>query len=281
MKLIGEPKDVWNGAMKNIIWPEGPHLYKKNGYYYIMHADGGTGPDHAVTVCRSRDIWGPYENNFCNPILTHRHLGWAYPIKYVGHADIIETPKGEWYMVMLAVRPLEGYTTMGRETFLAKVTWENDWPVVNPGVGMLTDEVEIDLEEWIPEKDETSYTSDTVVEPEQNKRQNPSSDKAAVVTPPEFLICICSSPEIVVNCSGVRATGPLDVVNISACKGESSKDITKTALNHADTTATCYFPEGSVRHVLEAVLAFATNVGDGVNQYLLQIPSDSHLTCQI
>ncbi len=161
MKLIGEPKDVWNGAMKNIVWPEGPHLYKKNGYYYVMHAEGGTGPDHAVTICRSRDIWGPYENNFCNPILTHRHLGWAYPIKYVGHADMIETPKGDWYMVMLAVRPLEGYTTMGRETFLAKVTWENDWPVVNAGVGMLTDEVEINLDAWDPAADETSYTSRT------------------------------------------------------------------------------------------------------------------------
>lgn len=150
MKLVGEHKNVWNGAMRDIIWPEGPHLYKKDGYYYIMHAEGGTGPDHAVAICRSKSIWGPYENNFCNPILTHRHLGKAYPIKYVGHADMIQTPRGEWYMVMLAVRPTEGYTTMGRETFLAKVTWENDWPVVNAGVGKLTAEVEIDLPEWNP-----------------------------------------------------------------------------------------------------------------------------------
>lgn len=121
MRLVGEKKDVWNGAMRNVIWPEGPHLYKKDGYYYIMNAEGGTGPDHAVTVCRSRDLWGPYENNPCNPILTHRHLGKKYPIRYVGHGDMIETPEGSWYMVMLAVRPKEGYTTMGRETFLAKV----------------------------------------------------------------------------------------------------------------------------------------------------------------
>ncbi len=158
MRLKGEPKDVWNGAMKNIIWPEGPHLYKKDGYYYIVHAEGGTGPDHAVTVCRSKSIWGPYENNFCNPILTHRHLGWAYPIKYVGHADLVETAAGEWYMVMLAVRPREGYTTMGRETFRARVVWENGWPVVNPGAGMLTDTVEINLPEWNPMQDTDSYT---------------------------------------------------------------------------------------------------------------------------
>lgn len=148
MKLVGKPQNVWNGAMKNIIWPEGPHLYKKGDYYYIMHAEGGTGPDHAVTVCRSKSIFGPYENNFCNPILTHRHLGKDYPVKYVGHADLVQTQNGEWYMVMLAVRPTNGYTTMGRETFLAKVIWENDWPVVNPGVGMLTDTVEINLPEW-------------------------------------------------------------------------------------------------------------------------------------
>ena len=151
MELVGETYNVWNGAMKNIVWPEGPHLYKKDGWYYIMNAEGGTGPDHAVTICRSKSILGPYENNFCNPILTHRHLGKDYPIKYVGHADLVETVNGEWYMVMLAVRPLEGYTTMGRETFLAKVTWENGWPVVNPGIGMLTDEVEIDLPAWKPE----------------------------------------------------------------------------------------------------------------------------------
>lgn len=152
MELVGETHNVWNGAMKNIVWPEGPHLYKKDGWYYIMNAEGGTGPEHAVTICRSKNLLGPYENNFCNPILTHRHLGKDYPIKYVGHADLVETVNGEWYMVMLAVRPLEGYTTMGRETFLAKVIWENGWPVVNPGVGMLTEEVTIDLPQWDPKE---------------------------------------------------------------------------------------------------------------------------------
>lgn len=151
MKLIGEHKNVWNGAMKNIIWPEGPHIYKRNGYYYILHAEGGTGPHHAVTVCRSKNIWGPYENNFCNPILTHRHMGKSYPIQYVGHADLVETKSGDWYAVMLAVRPQEGYTTMGRETFLAKVTWEEDWPVMNAGVGMLEDVVDVNLPECILE----------------------------------------------------------------------------------------------------------------------------------
>lgn len=151
MKLVGEVHNVWNGAMRGVHWPEGPHLYKKGEYYYILHAEGGTGPEHAVSVCRSRNVFGPYENNFCNPVFTHRHLGSAYPIQYVGHADLVETSRGDWYMVMLAVRPLKGYTTLGRETFLARVIWEKDWPVVNPGVGMLTDTVEINLPEWKPE----------------------------------------------------------------------------------------------------------------------------------
>lgn len=160
-KMVGQQHNVWNGALKGVHWPEGPHLYKFGEYYYIMHAEGGTGPEHAVSVARSKEVYGPYENNFCNPILTHRHLGQQYPIKYVGHADLIQTPKGEWYLTMLAVRPKECFTTMGRETFLAKVTWENGWPVVNPGVGILTDTVDVDLKKWIPEEDPASYTSRT------------------------------------------------------------------------------------------------------------------------
>ena len=160
-KMVGDKYNVWNGALKGVHWPEGPHLYKIGEYYYILHAEGGTGPEHAVSVARSKEVFGPYENNFCNPILTHRHLGQQYPIKYVGHADLIQTPKGEWFLTMLAVRPKECYTTMGRETFLAKVTWENDWPVVNPGVGILTDIVDVDLPEWIPEEDPDSYTCRT------------------------------------------------------------------------------------------------------------------------
>lgn len=147
-KLVGERHDVWNGAMRGVHWPEGPHLYKINDYYYIIHAEGGTGPEHAISVARSKEVFGPYENNFCNPIFTHRHLGKRYPIQYVGHGDLFQTAKGDWFMVMLAVRPTQGFTTMGRETFLARVIWENDWPVVNAGLGVLSDQLRIDLDEY-------------------------------------------------------------------------------------------------------------------------------------
>lgn len=150
-KLVGEKKNVWNGAMKGIHWPEGPHLYHIGEYYYILHAEGGTGPEHAVCVARSKSPFGPFENNFKNPIITHRHMGSHYPVRYVGHGDIFQTVTGDWYMVMLAVRQLNGYTTLGRETFLARVIWEEGWPVVNPNMGRLSDELIIKLPEYEPE----------------------------------------------------------------------------------------------------------------------------------
>ena len=135
--LEGESIPVWYGFMKHAIWPEGPHIYKKDGWYYLLHAEGGTAENHCIAVARSRKIDGPYEGCPNNPIFTHRHLGRQYPITCVGHGDLVEDEHGNWYMVLLACRTEEGYTLRGRETFLAKVEWEDDWPVVNPGIGRL------------------------------------------------------------------------------------------------------------------------------------------------
>ena len=143
MKLEGEAVAVLDGFQKNAVWPEGPHLYYKDGFYYIIHAESGTAFHHSVMAARSRNLFGPYEYCPSNPIITHRHLGNAYPITCVGHADLVDDGNGNWYMVMLACRPQEGHTLMGRETFLAKVVWEDDWPVVNPGIGRLEDMFEI------------------------------------------------------------------------------------------------------------------------------------------
>ena len=127
------------GALHGASSAEGPHLYKRNGYYYLMIAEGGTGANHAVTIFRSKDISGPYEGNKKNPILTHRHLGRDFPIACTGHADLVETPAGEWWMVLLAVRPYGDFDyNLGRETFLTPVTWEDGWPIVNPGFGRVT-----------------------------------------------------------------------------------------------------------------------------------------------
>jgi len=135
MQLAGEKHVLWDGACGGV-YAEGPHLYKIDGLYYLMIAEGGTGHDHAVTIARSETVTGPYHSNPRNPILTHRHLGLDYPIVNTGHADIVQTQDGEWWMVLLASRPYGGYyRNLGRETFLTPVRWEDGWPVVSPGSG--------------------------------------------------------------------------------------------------------------------------------------------------
>lgn len=134
-RLVGEAYAVWDGAAKNAIWPEGPHLYKKDEWYYLMIAEGGTAHEHSVSVARSRKIFGPYESCKNNPVFTHRHLGKKYPIQNIGHADLVETKEGDWFAVMLGTRMLNGRCALGRETFLVPVIWEDDWPVFYAGEG--------------------------------------------------------------------------------------------------------------------------------------------------
>jgi len=141
-QLVGLNTRIWEGALQDAVWPEAPHIYKKDGYYYLMIAEGGTGYNHAITIARSENINGPYVGNKNNPILTHRHLGKDFPVQNVGHGDLIETINGEWFIVCLASRIYNGYDNLGRETFLAKVKWEDGWPVINPGRGRLLEKQE-------------------------------------------------------------------------------------------------------------------------------------------
>lgn len=123
---------VWDGTGGR--YPEGPHIYKKDGWYYLLAAEGGTEYGHKVTIARSRNIYGPYMENPANPILTHiNRNAQTNPIQGTGHADIIQAHDGSWWIVFLGFRPQAGlHHLLGRETFLAPVTWEkNAWPVVN------------------------------------------------------------------------------------------------------------------------------------------------------
>ncbi|GAF64826.1 putative beta-xylosidase [Bacillus sp. TS-2] len=141
-QLVGPKFSIWDGALQVAHAQESPHLYKKDGYYYLIIAEGGTGHTHAVTIARSQSISGPYEGNKMNPILTHRHLGRNEPIVNVGHADIVQTQNDEWWMVALASRPYGGYyRNLGRESFLVPFIWEDGWPIVNPGVGKIESEM--------------------------------------------------------------------------------------------------------------------------------------------
>ncbi len=137
MSLIGEPTLLLDSAYLGGIYPEGPHIYKVGGMYYLSIAEGGTFYEHAQTIGRSEGIDGPYEPNPCNPIVTHRHLGRDFPVINVGHADCVETQNGEWWMVALACRPCEGFRNLGRETFIMPMVWEEGWPVVCPGTGKI------------------------------------------------------------------------------------------------------------------------------------------------
>ena len=112
-------------------YPEAPHIYKKNGYYYLMLAEGGTEYGHMETMQRSKNIYGPYEKCPHNPILTHRDT--PGPIQATGHADIVQDQNGNWWLVCLAIRPIKNVQlhNLGRESFLSPLVWDKDgWPVV-------------------------------------------------------------------------------------------------------------------------------------------------------
>ncbi|MBO2448839.1 glycoside hydrolase family 43 protein [Actinomadura barringtoniae] len=133
LRLTGPEHVIWDGAVKGAVWPEGPHLYKIDGRYHLITAEGGTAHDHAVVSARADRVTGPYEGCPRNPVLTHRHLGLDHPITAVGHADLVRTPGGDWWMTLLAMRPYGGYfSNLGRETFLVPVRWEDGWPVAGP-----------------------------------------------------------------------------------------------------------------------------------------------------
>ncbi len=141
-KLLSEEKPMWSGTGGK--HPEGPHLYKINGMYYLMIAEGGTEYGHMETIARSENPWGPFEECPHNPLLRHRDLSKS-PIQATGHADLVEAHDGSWWMVHLGFRPQASgkwWHHLGRETFLAPVTWDEEgWPVVNGG-----GEVFIDME---------------------------------------------------------------------------------------------------------------------------------------
>ncbi len=119
------------------IWAEGPHIYKVDGWYYLMPAEGGTAEDHSQTIYRSRNPDGPYEAGAFNPILTQRDLPGDRPdrVEATGHADLVRLDDGTWWGVFLATRPFEDQLTLlGRETWLLPVRWVDGWPrFLEPG----------------------------------------------------------------------------------------------------------------------------------------------------
>lgn len=134
--------------------PEGPHLLKKDGYYYLFEAEGGTGPGHRITVSRSRELMGRYEPCPYNPIMRQQDEGAT--IQRCGHGKPVQTQKGGWYMVYLCGRKLGGeYSMLGRETALDPITWTEDgWPIVNNLNGPSVLQIKPDLPECVWDTEE-------------------------------------------------------------------------------------------------------------------------------
>ncbi|CAK9067971.1 4-beta-D-xylan xylohydrolase) (Xylan 1 [Durusdinium trenchii] len=153
-KFTGERHYLWRGAVHGGVFVEGPHMYKHEGSYYLMAAEGGTGVNHSVVIAISEKVTGPFYPNDRNPILTSRHLSYDNWVHSTGHGDLFHLPDGRSYMVCLGIRAEEGEpgmkrSNMGRETYLLPVTWEREpmewhslgpsgkrlWPVCSPETG--------------------------------------------------------------------------------------------------------------------------------------------------
>ena len=162
-QLIGQRFYVWRGACGGV-WAEGPHIYKKDGNYYLLIAEGGTSFNHSIMVAVSDKITGPYTSNERNPIFSSRHLSYDNWVHSTGHGDLVELKDGRWYIVMLGVRgDVKRKSNMGRETFIAPVSWESDpydwkerkivWPVIAPQSGRILKNNPVIFSETIQNKE--------------------------------------------------------------------------------------------------------------------------------
>lgn len=160
-KLIGEKKVLLtDGAVHEAQCPEGPHIYHFGDYYYLMISEGGTRHNHAISIFRSKDIWGPYEINPRNPILTHRNMSRMSEFNSIGHADLLQIPSGAYWAVALGVRPYGGpyLRNLGRETFVFPVIWEEGWPVFCPDTGKVEKEYPLPIDSCETRKIHSTFT---------------------------------------------------------------------------------------------------------------------------
>lgn len=140
--LVGERINIFRGTPAG--FTEGPHLYRHDGYYYLITAEGGTGYNHGVTVARSRRLAGPYEADPAGHMLTSRHMQ-GMGLQKAGHASLVEAPGGRWYLAHLCSRPVgkDRRCILGRETSLQEVCWRDGWLRMADGTNCPAPAVEI------------------------------------------------------------------------------------------------------------------------------------------
>lgn len=182
-ELLTEPAFIWGGTGGR--YPEAPHIYKRGEWYYLILAEGGTEYEHMETIARSRNPEGPYKEYEKNPILSHRSTGER--IQSTGHADFVEFTDGNWWAVFLGTRPV-GYPKkhhLGRETFLAPITWtENEWPKVG-NEGIVGEQVTVNhtvLREQVTDVDITDDFIDDSLAFEWNFLRNPEPNSWLIET---------------------------------------------------------------------------------------------------
>jgi xylan 1,4-beta-xylosidase len=130
-KPTSEPRSLWSGT--GLKFPEAPHLYRHDGNWYLMIAEGGTERGHGISVARGPAPFGPFEAGPNNPVVSARST--SRPIQNTGHGDLVETPDGGWAVVMLGMRPTggtQGFAALGRETFITEARWEDGWLAIDP-----------------------------------------------------------------------------------------------------------------------------------------------------
>ncbi len=171
-KLVGKKEIIFKGTDLKLV--EAPHIYKIDDYYYLLTAEGGTKYDHAATIARSKNLWGPYDVHPENPLIT----SWPYPrnpLQKSGHASIVKTHTDEWFLVHLTGRPLpkdqeplldgRGYCPLGRETAIQRLEWKDGWPYVVGGNGPSLEIEGPAIEEfkWVKDFDEKDdFNTDTL-----------------------------------------------------------------------------------------------------------------------
>jgi len=135
--LFGPVKNIYAGTGRGLT--EAPHLFRRNGWYYLTTAEGGTVYEHAVTMARSRSIWGPYEDHPDKYLMCAEHAP-DHPIQKTGHGQYVETHDGHFYHTFLMGRPIPGpdgtgrFCPLGRETGIERVVWkEDDWLYLEDG----------------------------------------------------------------------------------------------------------------------------------------------------
>lgn len=154
-QLIGTAKKIFDGTEARKT--EAPQIYKRNGWYYLLTAEGGTELGHQETVARSKNIWGPYEVAPNTPLITskgHPELS----LQSSGHGSLMETKDHHWFMSHLCTRPLPGDNPiLGRETAIQSISWENDWPKLTNGGELPADEVQINDGNSLVNNDDHSF----------------------------------------------------------------------------------------------------------------------------